>query len=187
VEIETEKARLAQAERELAKQAPTPTVGRSPFSAETLAGVGERGLGDERAFSSLVDALAYEAAAARMRIAALERERQQLLREGDGTKEYLSQLEALYRKEEQLRQLEAEYDLAQDVYSDFSRKSREAKAERAARTPWLSVVDPATPPSRESSPRLLLYALTAAALGLTVSLLLATVLPTSGAPRSNAY
>jgi uncharacterized protein involved in exopolysaccharide biosynthesis len=155
-EIAAERGRVAQAEAELATRERITTVTRSIDSdSALLAAAQERKAPDQNVLglelrSELVNEVYQDIdgrlAESRARVAALERQRDQLLREsGVGARES-ARLNELYARESELARLELQRQLARRTFEEVSARHQSARLEAIGRTPQVVVVDAAVPP-----------------------------------------
>ena len=189
IDIEAEKARLAAAEQEIAKQERVSSVGRSPRAEEALRRAG--GTADARnaqlAREGAVDAesldlsnpfinpvyqtLVFQIATSRTRLAALERERREIVVVRKLGETRLAKLSELYGREIELARLQSADDLARRVYGDVALKYEQSRTGFIGTTAELQIVDEAVPPDRPLSRR----RAQSTALGLTAGFILAAV------------
>lgn len=129
-----------------------------------------------RVVNPVYEALEFQAAASRSRLAALESQRAELVGRQKLNSAQLAQLTALYEREseEDRRQLEA--DLTRDTYIDLTRRYDEARVEITNRTSQLQVVGSAVAPTRPSSPRVVLTVVAVTFTAFIASLFLAFAL-----------
>ncbi len=185
VRIESEKARLARAEEELATRERIMSVRRS-IGDEPALMEGARQAGEESLLSlqmrseslnPVYQQLDSQVADTRTRLSALEGERDELVGELKLGANQLSQLSDLYEKELQLERFETEHELALTAYRDLSTRYDQARVQVASRTAELQIVDPALLPEDHVAPRPLRMA--ALAMGVTFPLLIIGVLGVS--------
>ena len=137
VTIASERARLAKAEEQRGlRQAPDADKG---------AGGGATGVPDV----SLDEAIAR----GRADVAALERERAELLRTYRLGAGQLAKLRELNEKEAALARLQLEYDLTKTAYTAAAEQFANATLQVASRSAELQVIDPGFPADRPFSPR----------------------------------
>ena len=115
--------------------------------------------------------LAFQIATSRTRLAALERQRQELIVVRKLSAGRLRQFSDLYRKQTELSRLKDAYDLARRAYADVALRYEQSRAESIGDTVQLQIVDPAIPPDR-ALPR---KRVQSAGLGFTAGLLLAAL------------
>lgn len=168
-ELVAERARLAQAEQELANQPSLVEGGSSvPGGAALLGAVVkdpvERAIVDnstppaaggtvppqarERAHPMLnpvYQVLAYQVSASRVRLAALERQYSELVGRLRLDAQQLQMISDLHEKESRLAQLRQEFELARDVYYGLAKRLEET-VQAQVPPPDLQVIDPALRP-----------------------------------------
>jgi uncharacterized protein involved in exopolysaccharide biosynthesis len=193
VEIEGEKARLKRAEEELARQeqfrsgrraieSSTLRPGdRGPLQSQTMPPAKEDpGVSPEPRFRDEVlnpyvnpvyEMLDQQIATSRTRLAALERQRAELVGSLKLDRPQLDRLTQLYTGEIQLSRLETEYELARKVYVDVATRYEQTRLKVAERTAQLQILDHAIPRDRPVAPRPVRYT----AIALVVGFLLAVV------------
>jgi uncharacterized protein involved in exopolysaccharide biosynthesis len=117
------------------------------------------------------EALEYQLAAGRVRLATLESRREELVvkRKLDGPQ--LAQLSELYDRETQQARLDLERDLAQRTYLDLAGRYEQARAQVATDTNQLQTVGVAVPATRPASPRIVRMVVAAALVAFMASLL----------------
>ena len=168
VDIEGEKARLAKAEEEIARQQRVRTersavdVGDGlrqaireqnqqrdpeapllPFRSESL----------NPFINPVYELLNEQIAMSRTRLASLEKQRAELMGALKLNAPQLAELTQMYAKEIEQSRLETEYDLAKKVYVDVATRYEQARLQVASRTAQLQVLDRALPPDRPIAPR----------------------------------
>jgi uncharacterized protein involved in exopolysaccharide biosynthesis len=160
IDIETEKARLARAEQELAGRERILTVRKTIDSEPTLMEAAKNArekdgvLGLElrtEVINPVYEALEQQIANSRTRLSALQQQKAELsdkLRMGEQT---VAQLTQLYQKEIELGKRELEYDLGRKVYSEVLIRYEQAPI--TGRKTELQVVDTALAPRRPVFPR----------------------------------
>jgi uncharacterized protein involved in exopolysaccharide biosynthesis len=161
VRLASERGRLASAEQELKSRSPTTSVTKSietdPAMMEAarqkvqgdVLGLEMRTESPNPVFQNLDE----EVAGARASVAALEKERAQLVDvNGLGAKRY-ERLNTLYQQETMLERLQLDYDLAKSAYSAAAEQYENATLQVASRSAELQVIDPAVPQDRPISPR----------------------------------
>jgi uncharacterized protein involved in exopolysaccharide biosynthesis len=109
-----------------------------------------------RVVNPVYEALEYQAAASRSRLAALETQRTELIGRRKLNSAQLAQLTALYERESEEARRELELDLTRKNYVDLSTRYDQARVQIANRTSQLQVVGNAVAPTRPSSPRVVL-------------------------------
>jgi uncharacterized protein involved in exopolysaccharide biosynthesis len=180
VEIETEKARLAAALAEIKRQQPLLTAGRLPGAEEALRRADARSEADAQNLdlsnpyvNPVYQTLDFQIATSRTRIAALEKERDELIDvKKIGGKE-LSMLTELYRREIEQARLKANFDLADRTYSELALRYEQSRTQPLGSGAQLQVIDEALPPERPIARRRVQYATFGAGTGLVLTLMLA--------------
>jgi uncharacterized protein involved in exopolysaccharide biosynthesis len=187
IDIESEKARLASAEREIAKQQPVleaPDARSDPStspSARRLVGESDAAVNSRAFLNPGYQALAIQIATSQTSLAALERQRSEAQARKLGGARF-GELNELYRREIEMARLEGDYDVAKRVYGDLSLRYEQSKIETASGV--VQIVDAAVPPTDPLPTR----RLESIALGMSAGLLLsalATLVAASG--RQPAY
>lgn len=97
--------------------------------------------------------LDYQAATGRTRLAALQKERDELIRVGNVNARQLQTLSTMYRTQIELRKLQTEYDLAEKIYLDLSMKYEQARVQAVSRSSHVQVLDSAVQPTQPVAPR----------------------------------
>jgi uncharacterized protein involved in exopolysaccharide biosynthesis len=162
IELETEKARLASLEQELARQA-----GGVP--ARTIPGMAMAGVVDLQAM------LQYEAAAARARVSSLERQWKDTARVARDPKG-VRDLDRLHGLRLQLARLTADFDVTKTVYTDLAQRYEEASSRLVAITPQLLLVDPPVQPEGPEPRRRTQATILGGLIGLVLGTVLALVI-----------
>jgi uncharacterized protein involved in exopolysaccharide biosynthesis len=168
VDLAVEQARIARAEEELAKQAPTVTITRSiddepamMESARQRASASPQGVLGLEMKSEFLNRtyldLEQQLVLSRVRAAALERQIRQVESKGLAGQK-LGVLNDLYEREMRLQRLKTEYDLAQRVYSELGLKYQQARVQVASNSAQLQVVDSALPSDRPVARQRLTFA-----------------------------
>jgi protein tyrosine kinase modulator len=126
--------------------------------------------------------LDFQIATSRTRIAALEKERDQVLnvKKLGGTE--LGQLSELYRREIEQARLKAGYDLAVKVHADLALRYEQSRTQPVGNTSQLQVVDQALPPDDPVARKRLQHGMLGAGIGFIVTALI-TLLWESGRQR----
>ena len=160
IAVETEKARLARAEQELAKRERLDTVRRTIDGDPALMEAARGTDGRSRDLMSLqtkneevnpvYQELDKQVAASRTELAALEREKAQLTARKLDQPNFAG-LTELYAKESELNRLEMERDLAKKVYQEVSNSYESARLLVAARSSALQILTRAIPPDKPES------------------------------------
>ncbi len=178
VDLEAERARLARAEEEAARQQPLTSLRQSLVDDPAMhqAAKGEAAGRDALTIemrrevpNEVATRLTEEVAVSRAQVAALEKRRASLAQSAGVAGKSLGRLDELYRRESRLQRLEVELKLAQKAYEDVSAKYHGARLSAMARTPQLRVVDAAIAPDLPRSR----YATRNAVFGVAVGALLA--------------
>ena len=155
IDIEKERARLAAAETEIQRQQPLLKSMRNPAAEEALqrSQPPDKGAVDAQQLdltnpyvNPVYQTLDFQIATSRTRIAALEKERDQLMNvKKIGGKE-LAELSELYRRQAEQDRLQANYDLAAKVHEDLALRYEQSRTLPVGNTSQLQVVDQALPP-----------------------------------------
>jgi len=132
--------------------------------------------GQSRVVNPVYEALEFQAAASRSRLAALETQRAELIGTQKLNSAQLAQLTALYERESEQERRQLELDLTRDTYVELSRRYDESRVEITNRTSQLQVVGTAVAPTRPSSPRVVLTVVAVTLTALIASLFLVFVL-----------
>ena len=119
--------------------------------------------------------LDFQIATTRTRIAALERQRDEVMNVRKLGGKELAQLSELYRREIEQARLQASFDLATRVYGELSLQYEMSRTQPVGTSAQLQVIDNALPPERPVGRKRLQYALFGSAVGL-VGMVLAAVL-----------
>ena len=174
IDIEKERARLAAAETEIKRQQPLLTSARNPAAEEALqrSQPVDKGAADaqqldltNRYVNPVYQTLDFQIATSRTRIAALEKERDQVINvKKIGGKE-LTELSELYRRQAEQDRLQANYDLASRVHSDLGLRYEQSRTLPVGNTSQLQMVDQALPADRPLSRRRTQAALFGAGVG----------------------
>jgi uncharacterized protein involved in exopolysaccharide biosynthesis len=173
--IEAEKARLSAAEQEIKQQNPVLSMGRSVTAEEVLrrsqpaAGSADpERLDLTNGFVNPVyQTLDFQIATSRANLAALEKQRQQLVEVNQVGKSELTKLTELYRRQIEQARLQANVDLATRIYRDLAVKYEDSRTEALGNSAQLQLVDEAVPSDRPLSRRRAQFS----ALGFTAGLL----------------
>ena len=171
IEIEGERARLTAAENEIKRQQPVLQTARTPAAEEAMRRVqpppkstsaanetGEqrnpsRGEIDAQQLdlsnplvNPVYQTLDFQIATSRTRIAALERERDEVMNVKKLGGKDLAQLSELYRREIDQARLQASYDLSTKVHGELALRYEQSRTQAIGNTSQLQVVDQALPP-----------------------------------------
>ena len=174
IEIATERARLLKAEEELAKQEPVrdarralrSTVIRAPDSTGKPVPQLREDVLDPYA-NPIYENLQQETTGTRTRLAALERERDELLR-GRNRDGQLNKLAELYRRQARADELKMQQQLAEKVYVETATRYEQARLQVAGRSAQLQIIDRALPRDQKVSPRVALNVSAAFVLALSI-------------------
>ena len=198
VEIEAERARLAAAETELSRQPALLSVPRLPGTEQALrqmqadakplqdpkqrpAGAGR---GDVNAqhldltnpfINPVHQTLEFQIATTRTRLAALTKERDELVHVNKLGGKALGELSELYRRQIEQARLEAGFNLANKVYGDLVVRYEQSRTQPLGSTAQLQVIDLALPPDRPLSLRRLQYLQAGLVAGLAISAVLSLI------------
>ncbi len=181
IQIETEKARLAKAEQELGARKPVETLRRTIDSDPALM-EGARSpsmvpgalLGLEtrnEIINPVYQQLDLQIAKSQTNLAALEKQKAEIIdaRKLDGA--HLAMLNRLYQAEGQLQDLQMRDDLARDLYKQVAAAYEAARVAAAGLPDPLQIAAPAVAPDRPLARHLARKTLTAAMIGLILSVL----------------
>ena len=156
-------------EHERAKTEPQGEAGREPASVI--------GLSSSSPFINPVhEAIQYEVAVTRSRLAALQQRERELLAERKIGAAQLPVLTELYRKSAALAEREFEWEIAKKVYEELRLRFEQARSQVTSRSSQVQIVAQAVEPTGAYSPRPTLIMIGAFLLGLVSSLLLAFLL-----------
>jgi uncharacterized protein involved in exopolysaccharide biosynthesis len=97
--------------------------------------------------------LDYQAAVGRTRLAALRKQRDELIRVRKVDAQQLQTLSTMYRTQIELRKLQTEYDLAEKIYLDLSMKHEQARVQAVSSSSHVQLLDPAVRPTEPVAPR----------------------------------
>jgi uncharacterized protein involved in exopolysaccharide biosynthesis len=181
VDIQAEKARLSQAEAQLAKRDRVETLKRSidtdPAAMEAMRrGGAETGsllplqLRNE-SFNPVYENLDQVISTSRTRLAGLEKQRTELIDVRGLDRDQQAKLSLLYEQEGALSRLQTEYDIAKEVYVDVSKRYEQARLQVAGRSAQLQLMDAALPPDRPVSR----HVVRSTAVGLVVGFMLMVI------------
>jgi uncharacterized protein involved in exopolysaccharide biosynthesis len=208
VDIAAERARVDRAEKELATHERILDVRRTsnaPNSSLTSSidqatraerrdnksdtrpdiehGVPPESYAQSQFLNPVYEALEFQVAAGRTRLAGLERRRTELVEKHGLMGQQMPQLSDLYQRESQLARLELEVDLARKTYQDLAGRYDQARIQVTNRAAQLQVVGRAVPATHPSSPQVLRTVAGATLIGLVASLLLAFLVEYTSAVR----
>ena len=196
VQIEAEKARLAKAEAELAARQRIDTVKRSIDKAPALLEAARnptREAGDllslqlsDESINSVYQQLDSQIAASRTALAALQRQKEQVVDVRKLDAPQLGQLTRLYDAESRLARLQVELDLARRVYDQIATAYQTARLQVAGRSAGLQMLEMALPPDRPMSRHIVRNTGIALVLGLFLSSVFALVYDAFAASKRSA-
>lgn len=194
VEIEGKKASLAAGQRELAARqkldVTTKSIDEDPAMLEASRGsspTASSALGLQLKSESInrtYESLDSDLAADRVRLAALEKRKQQLIDVRQLNRAQLTKIRELQEMEAEEARLALEHNLAERSYQDVSVRYEGARLQVAGRSAELHVIDPAVVPTRPLSRQVVSRTLTAAALGFAAAAIGALVLGALTAGRA---
>jgi uncharacterized protein involved in exopolysaccharide biosynthesis len=194
VDIERERASLAAAELEIKRQQPLLSVARAPAAEDALRRqLGTTGELDPRQLdltnpfvNPVYQTLDFQIALSRTRIAALERERDELINvKGLGGTE-LVQLSKLYQRQIEQARLQASLDLARRVHDDVALRYAQSRTTVLATSAQVQVVDQAQPPDHPVSRKRLQNSALGSAAGFLFAVLLILLWESRGRRGPNA-
>jgi uncharacterized protein involved in exopolysaccharide biosynthesis len=175
VTLETEKARLARRESELADRRPVNTLTQSIDSNPTLSEAARQTPGTARELLGLqtknefvnqvYQGLDLALAEGRANVAALESTRARLSGIDKVNEQNLAVLDRLYRVESELDSLDLDRQVARKAYTDANTQYQGARLSAIARIPQIVVADPAVVPERPLGRWLLRNSLLGAIIG----------------------
>jgi uncharacterized protein involved in exopolysaccharide biosynthesis len=175
VSVESERARLSAAEAEIKRQQPLLSTARVPAAEEALrrSQSGSAGEVDSQHLdltnpyvNPVYQTLDFQIATSRTRIAALEKERDELINVRKLGGKELAQLNELYQRQIGLARRKATFDLATKVHDDLSLRYEQSRTRAFGSTAQLQVVDDALPPQRPVARLRLEYGVSGAGFGL---------------------
>lgn len=181
VDIAGERARLAAAEREIARQQPLLSSPRMPRAEDALTSrtppeggeVDPRRLDLTNPFVNPVyQTLDFQIAMSRTRIASLEKQRDELInvKKIGGTE--FGQLTVLYRNQIEQERLEGSLKLARQVHSDLTLRYAQSRTNALGNVAQLQIVDLAQQPERPAPRKRLQNMAFGAAAGFVLAMLL---------------
>ena len=187
INIEAERARLGAAEQEIKRQQPLLSAPRAPGAEEALrrangnataaqtGGVEAQQLDLTNPFVNPVyQTLDFQIAMSRTRIAALEKQRDEIMHVKKLGGAELTQLSELYRREIELARLQETFDLALKVHGDLAIRYEQSRTQPLGNTAQLQIVDNALPPEHPVARKRLQYSVFGAGVGV-VAMALMTV------------
>jgi uncharacterized protein involved in exopolysaccharide biosynthesis len=166
VDLGVEQARLAAAEQEIARQPPLlarsrpPAVGGTPGQAPPAPGSGDEPRPPDASVpvvNPTYQTLATLIATSRTRIAALEKERDELTNGSKVGGRNLAQLSELYRRQSEQARLQTRFDLAKRVHDDVALRYEQSRTEPVTDVTPLQILDDALPPDAPVSRKRLQY------------------------------
>jgi uncharacterized protein involved in exopolysaccharide biosynthesis len=180
VRIQGARARLKQAEAELAKQPRVREVRRGVDSVASTAPPGDPSKApapDIRISGALLDpyvnpvyeALSRDVSQYRTELAALEQERKELVGRLQLDAPTAARLTRLYEAESALETLARNRDIARDAYLSAARQYENARLQSTVRSPRLQILDAALPPDAPVGPRALRNTAAAVLIALTLA------------------
>jgi hypothetical protein len=189
IDIEAERARLAAAESEIKRQQPVLQTARTPAAEDALRRM-VPGAPDEQGtdlgeidtrqldlsnplVNPVYQTLDFQIATSRARIAALERERDEVINVKKLGGQELAQLSELYRREIDQARLQASYDLSMKVHEDLALRYEQSRTQPVGNTSQLQIVDPALPPDSPVARKRLQNGMLGAGLGFIGAALIA--------------
>jgi succinoglycan biosynthesis transport protein ExoP len=168
IAIESERARLDAATKEIGRQTPLLSAGRAVGAEEALrytqeqaaaANKGKRDGDKSGADSRSLDltnpyvnpvyqTLDFQIATSRTTLKALEEQRRQIVDVRKIGGQELARLSELYRRQIELARLQTSFDLGKKVYSDLAVRYEESRTQSLGYSPQLQLVDEAIVPDR---------------------------------------
>lgn len=182
VKIDAERGRLERAERELASrpelQTTTDTIMRNPLLAEAARAEpgGTAVLGLRMESQQVNDArreIDVSVATARSTLAALERQRDQMIKLGQVTANVLPMLSDLYAREAQLARHQLDHDVAAKAFEEAASAAQSARLRTSMHLPFAQVAERATRPTTPESRRLVRNTAIGLVAGATLACLIA--------------
>jgi polysaccharide biosynthesis transport protein len=180
IAIESERARLASAEREIARQKPLLSATRSVGAEEALQHTMERARGSEQTaadpqsldltnpyINPVYQTLDFQIATSRTRLAALDQQRRQIVDVSKIGGKELAQLSELYRRRIELARLEMDFESAKQIHGDLRVRYEESRTQALGFSPQLQLVAEAIVPDRPLPRQRVRYS----ALGFVIGLL----------------
>jgi uncharacterized protein involved in exopolysaccharide biosynthesis len=174
VQIQGERARVRQAEADLAKQQQVRTVPRAvdpvrdDRGGQDADGLKIRSDVLDPYVNPVYDALQRDLTQARAKLAALEQQRRELVDRLQLDAPSAARLNRLYEAEAGLAALQRDQEVAQTAYLNAANKYEDAQLQSTVRTPRLHILDAALPPDRAVAPRTRRNTLAAMFLALTL-------------------
>jgi uncharacterized protein involved in exopolysaccharide biosynthesis len=178
--IQGARARLQQAETELAKQIRIRQVRSGVDSVATAPRTGQgnsarpedlriRGELLDPYVNPVYDALARDVSEYRAQLAGLEQERKELVERLQLDAPTAAKLGRLYRAEADLETLTRDRDVARQAYLNAANKYEDARLQSTIRSPRLQILDRALPPEAPVAPRALRNTLAAMLIALSLA------------------
>jgi uncharacterized protein involved in exopolysaccharide biosynthesis len=196
INIEAERARLAAAEQEIKRQQPLLSAPRAPGAEDALrrangnATAGQAGAVEAQQLdltnpfvNPVYQTLDFQIAMSRTRIAALEKQRDEIMHVKKLGGAELKQLSELYRREIEQARLQETFDLALKVHGDLAVRYEQSRTQPLGTTAQLQVVDNALPPEHPVSRKRVQYGIFGAGVGV-VGMMMLTVFWESRGRRS---
>jgi uncharacterized protein involved in exopolysaccharide biosynthesis len=189
VKIESEKAKLALIDQELAKRDRVDMFRRAMDSDPLVVASRSRlvprsaplgGQSQSESINAVYNILDSEAALTRSNLAALEKQKTQLVDVRKIDAAVLPKLSLLYQRESEIARLTAERDLAEKVYLDVTSRYEVAQLQVAGRSSQLQIIDPAMVPDKPLSRNVIRNAAAAGIGGLSAAAVAAMVLQAWG-------
>lgn len=201
IDLEGERARLTAAENEIKRQQPVLQTARTPAAEEALRRIqspsNSKSAADETVdqerdpskgeidaqqldltnpfINPVYQTLDFQIATSRTRIAALERERDEVMKVKKLGGKELAQLSELYRREIDQARLQASYDLSMKVHGDLALRYEQSRTQPVGNTSQLQIVDEALPPDDPVARKRLQNGMLGAGLGFMATALIALV------------
>jgi uncharacterized protein involved in exopolysaccharide biosynthesis len=176
LEIQAEKARLAQAEAQLARRERIGTLKRSIDGDPTLMEASRSesagrssvlGLQLKNEFlDGVYQDLEATIAQTRTKLSGLEKQRAELIDVRKLDASQLAVLDTLYAREAELVKRQTEYDVSRGVYLEVATRHEQVRLQVTGRSPQLQLMDPARPADKKSGPKIVRNAALAVFLGL---------------------
>lgn len=126
--------------------------------------------------------LDFQIASSRTRIAALQKQRDELINVRKIGGRELSQLSELYKRQIEQARLQASFDLATRVYGDLVVRYEQSRTQPLGNTAQLQVIDNALPPDRPVSQKRIIYGIFGAVAGFVLTMMLALLLEIRSRP-----
>lgn len=186
VEIESERAKVARGQQELAARQRIDTIKRSidtdpgmmEAARKVVGQTGDRPAGDllglqmrTEFLNPVYQTIDEQMAKSQATLAGLEREKQQVVDVRKLDAPQSPELTRLYRVEAELSKLEMERDLARKVYLGAATTYETARVQVAGRSPQLQIIEPALPADRPESRHVARQAVIGMITGLVLSVM----------------